>query len=149
MDKYDDVTLQIRDVIKDDLFDSRQSFDDEKQKEVVEILRNNFNIKDEEMGRALTRDVWMFDPESGYEFDVPLFAAPLLLPLGVIIIKPEKFPNYDVDNKYIGYTENGRFYRMDFMGKFIYHARKDRMTYIMFFLLAYLLVAMLITLFAK
>lgn len=149
MGKYKEVTLQIRDVLKEELFDSKQSFDEEKQKEVAEILKKNFNIKDEEMGKVLTKDLWMFEPESGYEFNTPLFAVPMFLPFGAMIIQSETFPNFNVKNKYIGYTDKGKFHRMDNIRKFIRHTKKDPVASIIMFIAVYLLVTTILSLVIK
>lgn len=147
MDKYDDVALQIADAIKENFSDSSDSnhkLGDEIQKKITDILKNNFNIKDEETGRRLMKDVNMFDPESGYEFDVPLFATPLLVPVGAMSISSETFPNYGVDNKYIGYTDKGRFYRINDFTRFMRRMRKQPLTVIALFVLIYLVVSILI-----
>lgn len=146
MNKYKEVTLQIRNLLKEDLFDSRQSFDEEKQKEVSEILKKNFNIKDEEIGKALTKDIWMFDPESGYEFNTPFFVVPMFLPFGAMMVKSDTFPNFNIKNKYIGYTDKGKFHRMDNIRKLIHHMKKDPVTPIMVLIMGYLLVTMILNL---
>lgn len=147
MDKYDDVALQIADAIKENFSDSSDSnhkLGDEIQKKITDILKNNFNIKDEDMGRSLMKDVNMFDPESGYEFDAPLFTTPLFVPVGAMTISPETFPNYGVDNKYIGYTDKGRFYRINDFTKFMRRMRKQPLTVIALFVLIYLVVSIAI-----
>ena len=107
MDKYDEVALQIVGAINSSDIDHK--FDDEIQKKIADVLKNNFNIKDEEMGKGFLKDVEIFDPDSGYEFNAPLFTTPIFLPIGAKVIGPDMFPNYSIENKYIGYTDKGRF----------------------------------------
>lgn len=147
MDKYDEVTLQIVDAIKENFSDSSDSnhkFNEEIQKKITDVLKNNFNIKDEEMGKSLLKDVNMFDPESGYEFNAPLFTTPAFMPIGAMVIGPETFPNYDTDNKYIGYTNKGRFYRINDFTKFMRHMRKQPLTVVVLFVLIYMVVSILV-----
>ena len=143
MDKYDEVTLQIVDVIKENFSDSSDTNHrfDEIQKKITDVLKNNFNIKDEEMGTRLTKDVEMFDPESGYEFNAPLFATPVFIPVGVMVINSDTFPNYSIENKYIGYTDKGRFHRINGFTVFMRHMRKKPLTVIMLFVLVYIIVS--------
>lgn len=146
MDEYDEVTLQIVDAIKENFSDSSDSnhkFNDEIQKKITDVLKNNFNIKDEEMGRSLMKDVNMFDPESGYEFNAPLFTAPMFIPVGAMVIGHETFPNYGVDNKYIGYTDKGRFYQINDFTKFMRYMRKRPLIVIALFTLTYLVISIL------
>lgn len=147
MDKYDDVALQIVGAIKENFSDSSDTnhrFDEEIQKKIADVLKNNFNIKNEEMGMSLMKDVNMFDPDSGYEFDAPLFTSPLFIPVGAVVIGPETFPNYDVNNKYIGYTDKGRFYQINDFTKFMRHMRKQPLIVIALFVLIYLIVSLAI-----
>lgn len=147
MDKYDEVTLQIVDAIKENFSDSsdgNHKLDEEIQKKITDVLKNNFNIKDEETGKSLLKDVNMFDPESGYEFNAPLFTAPMFIPVGAMVIGHETFPNYGVDNKYIGYTDKGRFYRINDFTKFMRHMRKQPLTVVILFVLIYMVVSILV-----
>lgn len=141
MDKYDEVALQIVDTIKDS---SDSNLDGEIQKKIADILKNNFNIKDEEMGRGLLKDVEMFDPESGYEFNAPLFTTPMFLPIGTMVIGPETFPNYSIENKYIGYTDKGIFHRINDFTIFMRRMRKQPLTVVALFVMIYLVVSILI-----
>lgn len=139
MDKYDEVTLQIVDAIKEN-FSNSNKFDDETQKKITGILKNNFDIKDEQIGRSLIKDIRMFDPNSGHEFDTPLFIMPLFIIRGTIKISPETFPNYSIENKYIGYTDEGRFYRINDFTIFMRHIRKQPLIIIALFIMIYLMV---------
>ena len=146
MDKYDEVALQIVDAIKEnflDSFDSNQKFDDGVQQKITDVLKNNFNIKDEEMGRSLMTYVGMFDPDSGYVFDAPLFTAPMFITTGAMTIGPETFPNYSIGNKYIGYTSKERFYQINDFTRFMRHMRKQPLKVIVLFVLAFLIVSIL------
>ena len=138
MDKYDEVSIEILETIKND---GRN--DEEIQKKVINILKNNFNVTNEEMGKGLAKDVWMFDPESGHEFDAPLFTAPMFLPLGVKVVQHDTFPNYSIENKYIGYTEKGIFYKINDFTRLMRRARKNPLPVILLFILAYILIAIL------
>ncbi len=146
MDKYDEVVLQIIGAIKENFShnsDSNHKFNDEIHKKITDILKNNFNIKDEEMGRSLMKDVEMFEPESGYEFDAPLFTAPLFAPVGAMVINSETFPNYSIENKYIGYTYKGRFHRINDFTIFMRRMRKQPLTIIIVFMLIFFIVSIL------
>ena len=146
MDKYDEVVLQIVDVIKENFShssDSNHKFD-EMQKKITDVLKDNFNIKDEDMGRSLMKGVNMFDPESGYEFDAPLFTTPLFAPVGAMVISPKTFPNYSIENKYIGYTDKGRFHQINDFTRFMRYMRKQPLTVIALVVLTYLVVFLLI-----
>jgi hypothetical protein len=146
MDKYDEVTLQMVDTIKENFSYSsggNYRFDEELRKKLTDVLKSNFNIKDEEMGRSLTKDVNMFDPETGYEFDVPLFTTPLFIPVGAMVIGPETFPNYSIENKYIGYTDKGRFYQINDFTRFMRNMRKRPLTVVALFLLIYMTVVLI------
>jgi hypothetical protein len=146
MDKYDEVALQIVDVIKEnfsDISDTNHRFDDDIQKKITDALKNNFNIKYEDMGMNLMKDVNMFDPESGYEFDAPLFTTPMFIPVGSMVISSETFPNFGIDNKYIGYTDKGRFHRINDFTIFMRHMRKQPLAVIVLFVLAFFIVSIL------
>ncbi len=147
MDKYDEVALQIVDAIKgnfSDSSDSNHKFDEEIQKKITDVLKNNFNIKDEEVGMSLMKDVGMFDPESGYEFNASIFTIPLFVSVGAMVINSDIIPNYSIENKYIGYTNKGRFHRINDFTRFMRHMRKKPLTVIALFVLAYIIVSILI-----
>ena len=141
MDQYDEVALQIVDAIKENV--SENKFDDKTQQKITDVLKNNFNIKDEEMGRSLMTYVGMFDPDSGYVFDTPLFTAPMFITTGAMTIGPETFPNYSIENKYIGYTSKERFYQINDFTRFMRHMRKQPLTVIALFVLTFLIVSVL------
>lgn len=148
MDKYDKVALQIVDTIKENFSDSSGKTVAIKGgilcSLITDILKNNFNIKDEEMGRNLMAYVGMFDPESGYVFDSPLFIAPIFITRGAMTISPETFPNYGIENKYIGYTSNERFYQINDFTIFMRHMRKQPLFVIALFVLVFVIVSVLI-----
>ena len=143
MGKYDDVAIQILEIIKDDGKKDFGKKDEEIQSKITDVLRNNFNVKDEEIGKSLSGDVWLFDPENGHEFYAPLFTLPMLSPLGVKAVRPETFPNYGIENKYIGYTEKGIFYKINDFTRFMRSARKNPIPVILVFILVYILVAII------
>ena len=98
MDIYQEATLQIRDAVKEDLFDSDQGFDEETQKNVVKILKDNFNKHDEETGKILMGDILVFNPDTGNTFEIPLFALPLFAGIRCRAIIPGSiYLNYDVN----------------------------------------------------
>ena len=139
MDKYNDVAMKIIEIIDD----GKKDLDEDIQKKIVDVLENNFNVKDEEIGKRLLKDMWLFDPESGHEFYAPLFTIPILSPLGVKVIQPDTFPNYGIENKYIGYTEKGIFYKINDFTRIMRRARKNPLPVILLFILAYILIAIL------
>lgn len=146
IDKYDDVTLQIINIIKKNFSadsDSKHIYDDIR-KNIDDVLKNNFNIEYEYLGRKLAEDIRLFDYESGYEFVVPLFSAPLFIIKGVKLIDNNIFPNYDIENKYIGYTERGIFYKIDDFTLFMRHMKKRPLTVIASFILIYMIIYIII-----
>jgi len=145
VDKYDEAAMQIADIIKDNFSfsDNNIKFYDETQKKIIGILKNNFDKRYEDIGRSLMQEVRAFDHKNGHEFMTHLFAVPLLTPLGVMTIGPETFPNYNIENKYIGYTEKERFYRINDFTLFMRHARKQPLIVIMTFLAIYMIIGIL------
>ena len=146
MDKYDDVAIQIINTItiKDDEQKRLCGLGGEDiQKKVSEILKNNFNVIYEEKGKDLMKDIRAFDPESGHEFDAPLFTIPMFVPFGAKIIQPDTFPNYGIENKYIGYTEKGIFYKINDFTRFMRRARKNPLPIIILIVLVYIVIAIL------
>lgn len=148
MDKYDEVSLQIVDTIKENFSDSSGKIAAIKGgilcSLITDVLKNNFNVKDEEMGRSLMTYVGMFDPESGYIFDIPLFTIPMFITTGAMTISPETFPNYSIENKYIGYTSKERFYQINDFTRFMRHMRKQPLAVIALFVLTFLIVSILV-----
>lgn len=142
MDKYQDITLQIRDAIKEDLFDSRQSFDEDKQKEVAEILKNNFSISYEELGRTLLQDISLFNVNTGTVFNMPFFCGLLFIHYGYLQITDDIYPNYDIQNRYIGYTDKGVFHRTKFFDikSKVIHLLKRNYTIFIFMILVLLFI---------
>jgi hypothetical protein len=147
-DKYGEVATQIVEVIKDRFSHSSEyhyKFDDEIQKKITDVLKNNFNIKNEAIGRNLMQDVRMFDHKDGYEFEAPLFTTPLLTSIGAMTIGPETFPNYSVENKYIGYTDKERFYRINDFTLFMRYMRKQPLAVAALFMMVFMMVAVAIS----
>lgn len=115
-DIYRDVTLEIRDVIQEDLFDSELGFDEEVQKKVTEILERNFDKRDERMGKILMGDTNVFRADTGNIIDIPLFMVPLAIKYGFRPITQSMYPNYNINNEYMGYTDEGVFYKIKKVG---------------------------------
>lgn len=143
VDSYDEVAMQIVDTIKENFSDSNRKLDDEIQKKIADILKKNFDKRYENIGRNLVQDVRVFDHRNGHEFVTPLFTVPLLTPLGVMAIRPETFPNYNIENKYIGYTDKERFYRINGFTLFMRYTRKQPLIVVMIFLTIYMIIAIL------
>lgn len=142
MDKYDDVAIKIIETIKDD---GKKNIGEDIQKKIIDILKNSFNVKYEDMGRDLMEDVWAFDPETGHEFDTPLFTMPMFVSLGVKVVQHDTFPNYSIENKYIGYTEKGIFYKINDFTRFMRRTRRNPLPIIILFVLVYIVIAILAT----
>lgn len=107
---YEEIALEIKDAIKDDLFDSDQ-FDKEA---VVEVLERNFNMTYQVAGKVLLEGINMFSKDTGFIIsDVPGVCMAIFMTYGYEpIISGHIHPNYDINNRYIGYTKEGIFYRM-------------------------------------
>lgn len=110
-DIYQDVVLQIRDAIREDLFDGELGFNEERQKKVAEILKRNFNKSDEQIGKILMEDTNVFNPSTGKIIDTPFFLAPSAVVYGFRPITSKVFPNYNINNDYMGYTDGGIFHK--------------------------------------
>lgn len=110
MTVYDDVALEIKAAIKDDLFDSDQ-FDKEA---VVKVLERNFNVAYQVAGKAFLECISMFNRDTGAVIsDVPGAYMVVFMMYGYEPVIPGRMhPNYDVNNEYVGYTKDGKFYRM-------------------------------------
>ena len=114
-DFYKEVAEEITDVIRHDLFDSSK-FD---SGQIAEVLRRRFNITDENIGKVLMSDVTMFNMDRGHTFTIPMFGMPLFSDLNATpIISGKCYPNYDIRNKYMGYTSDGVFHRVTEFGAF-------------------------------
>lgn len=111
---YKEVVLQIREALKEDLFDSEQGFDKEKQNEVIRILKDNFDTSYEAMGKICMENTMMFNRDTGdiLDYGVPFFMCPLWLAYGYRLIIPNNcFPTYNIKNKYMGYWDGNKFYK--------------------------------------
>ncbi len=111
-DTYQEVAEEIVDVIKHDLIDPSK-FD---VGQITDVLRKRFNVKDESIGRTLISDVTLFNPDFGHTFTIPLFGLPIFS--DAMPISGKCYPNYDIRNKYMGYTNNGVFHRVTEFGVF-------------------------------
>lgn len=114
-DTYQEVAEEIADVIKHDLIDPSK-FD---AGQITEIIRRRFNVIDENIGRVLMSDITLFNVDYGNTYTVPMFGMPLISDLDTRpIISGKCYPNYDIRNKYMGYTNNGVFRRVTEFGVF-------------------------------
>lgn len=113
MTVYDDIALEIKDAIKYDLFDSDQ-FDKEA---VVKVLEKNFNMAYQVAGKMFLEGINMFNKDTGFVIsDVPGVYMVLFMTYGYEPIIPGRMhPNYDIHNRYVGYTKDGTFYRMRYL----------------------------------
>lgn len=115
-DRYQEVAEEIASVIKGDLFESAD-FD---ATGIADILRRRFNVNNEEIGRVLISEVTMFYVHSGNTFTVPMFGMLMLSTRGAMpIISGISFPNYNIRNRYMGYTDNNLFHRVNWWTEFV------------------------------
>ncbi len=109
-DRYREVAEEIAIIINEDLLDS-SDFDKNK---IVDVLKRRFDINKEDMGKILTSEITMFNIYSGKTFTIPIFGILAFETIDIRPIIPGKiFPNYNLENKYDGYTENGVFRKID------------------------------------
>lgn len=107
---YEEVALEIKDAVKYDLFDSDQ-FDMEA---VVEVLKRNFNVTHQVAGKIFLEGINMFNKDTGSIIsDIPGAYMVVFIVYGYEpIISGRIYPNYDIYNRYVGYTKDGTFHRM-------------------------------------
>lgn len=111
---FRNIVLQIRDVVKEDLSDNKQGFNEEKQQEVVRILQNNFDLTNQQIGKIFLEDTIMFHRDTGEIFDcgVHFFLSPMLILRGYKVMIPNIcYPTYNIRNKYMGYWEKEKFHK--------------------------------------
>jgi len=121
-DRYQEVAKEIAYVIKDDLFDST-GFDGEK---IADVLRRRFDVGSEETGKLLMSEVTMLRVHSGDTFTVPMFGMLIFSTRGVMPIIPGiSFPNYDIRNRYIGYTNDNMFHKVNWWTEYINYFKRD------------------------
>lgn len=137
-DIYYSVVLEIRDAIKEDLFDNGLGFGEEKQKKIADILKRNFNKNNEQIGHILMEDVNMFYVDTGDIIGVPLFLTPITSVHGFRSITPKIYPNYNIYNEYMGYTDNGTFHKINKAGSITKSLRGDK------FALIYIILVLLV-----
>jgi hypothetical protein len=122
IDRYQEVAEEIASVIKDDLFEST-GFD---ATGIADILRGRFNINNEEIGRVLISEVTMFYVHSGNTFTIPMFGMLMFSKQGVMpIISGISFPNYNIRNRYMGYTDNNLFHRVNWWTEFVNELKRN------------------------
>lgn len=102
-DRYNNVALQIKEFIAKNGCD---------EKGIVGILRSNFDIYNEAVGKLLMRDILLFHKNRGDIMTASIFLSPLWIINNYLSIVPGVcYPNYDIRNNYIGYTNDGIFYK--------------------------------------
>lgn len=116
IDRYQEVAEEIASMIRSDLFES-DGFD---TAGIADILRRRFDIKNEEIGKTLMLEVTMFRLHGGDMFTVPMFGMMMFSKRGVMpIISGISFPNYNIRNRYMGYTDDNVFHRVNWKTEFI------------------------------
>lgn len=121
-DRYQEVAEEIASVIKDDLFEST-GFD---ATGIADILKRRFDINKEEIGRTLMSEVTMFRVHSGNTFTIPMFGMLMFSKPGVLpIISGISFPNYNIRNRYMGYTDNNSFHRVNWWIEFVNELKRN------------------------
>lgn len=133
-DRYQEVAEEIVDEIKFDLLDST-GFD---STQIENVLRRRFDIKNEETGRLFLTETVMFNRLSGETFTSPMFGILSFIGFDVFpIISGKMFPNYDIRNKYIGYTDNGVFHRVNGWTEFVKSVKRNPQIVLMSMFVAY------------
>lgn len=121
-DRYQEVAEEIASVIKDDLFEST-GFG---ATGIADVLRRRFDINKEEIGRVLMSEVTMFYKHSGDTFTIPMFGMLMFSTRGVVpIISGISFPNYNIRNRYMGYTDNNLFHRVNWLTEFVNELKRN------------------------
>lgn len=122
--RYQEVAEEIISVIEENLFDVG-NFDKD---QIVDILKRRFDINKEDIEKILMSDTTMFNIYSGETFTIPMFG---MLAFARDDIRPvisgKIFPNYDLKNRYNGYTEDGVFRSINRWTEFIDSVRKNPM----------------------
>lgn len=121
-DKYKEVAEEILKAIGDHIFDSsRQPLG-----VIEDVLRRNFDINKEGAGRLLLSDTIMFNIYDGETFTVPLFGVLAFTHYNVRIVIPNcVYLNYNIRNKYMGYTIKGIFHKVGWTAMFMDVIKKD------------------------
>lgn len=133
-DRYRDVAEEIISIIKEYKLDSLDL-----KNQIIEILQRRFNVDKENVGKILMDDTTMFYLDNGHTFTIPMFG---MLAFSGYRVKPiindRCFPNYDIRNKYIGYTENGVFRKVNMFTRLIDGIKRDPNMVIISILTGYL-----------
>jgi hypothetical protein len=121
-DKYQEVAEEIVSVIKDNSFEST-GFD---ATCIADVLRRRFDVNKEEIGRLLMSEVTMFRVHSGAMFTIPMFGILMYSTRSVVpIISGISFPNYNIRNNYIGYTDGNVFHRVNWWTEFLNELKRN------------------------
>ncbi len=122
-DEYQDVAEEIVREIKDDLFD----YADFDSMPIVNVLRRRFDVDKENAGKILMSKVTMFGIYSGHTFEIPTFGMLAFSNFDVIpIISGVSYPNYNIRNKYMGYTRNGSLHRVNWWTEFVDFLKRNQ-----------------------
>jgi len=121
IDKYQEVAEEIASIIKEHTLDSG----DLKNK-IIDVLKRRFDVDKENIGKILMDDTTMFNLDTGHTFNIPMFGMLAFAGFRTRAISPDRcFPNYNTRNKYIGYTENGVFHKVDMLTRFVGSIKRD------------------------
>lgn len=102
-DRYNNIALQIKEFVAENGYD---------EKGIADILKNNFDVSNEIIGKLLMRDVILFHKYRGNIMIASIFLSPLWIIDNYLSMIPGVcYPNYDIRNNYIGYTYKGTFYK--------------------------------------
>ena len=120
-DKYQEVAEEITGVIKEHTLDSRDL-----KNQIVDVLKRRFDVDKENIGKILMDDTTMFNLDTGHTFTIPMFGMLAFAGFRTRPISSDKcFPNYDTRNKYIGYTENGVFHKVNMLTRFVDGVKRE------------------------
>ncbi len=141
--KCQEVAEEIAFVIKDSLSGST-IFD---VGQITDVLRRRFNIEHEDVGRAFMLDTDMFRIYDGSTFTIPTFGILAFTGMSIMPIVPGKlFPNYDIRNKYIGYTSHGVFRRINVWTQFVDSIKRNPSSVLVSAIAAYAMIYILLNL---
>ncbi len=142
-DEYQEVAEEIVREIKDDLFD----YADFDSTSIVNVLRRRFDVSKENVGKILMSEVTMFGIYDGNTFELPMFGILAFSKFGVIpIISGVSYPNYNIRNKYMGYTNDGVFHRVGWQTEFWDSVKKNPSVVLISAVAAYVVINALLNL---
>lgn len=120
-DKYQEVAEEIVYMMKDDLSNSS----DVDIGQIANVLRRRFNINDEAVGKILLSEITLFNIYSGNTITVPIFGLLAVKNLDNKLISGKCYPNFDINNKYAGYTEDNIFHKINWSTEFVNSVKRD------------------------